>query len=1123
MTVCAACGAENPGKAKFCMECAAPLAAPAAAAEERKTVTTLFCDLVGFTAMSEAADPEDVDRLLGEYFARATKVIESHGGTVEKFIGDAVVGVFGVPAAHEDDPERAVRAGLRIVQALEGMTRPDDSPLQVRVGVNTGEALVRLDVEPLSGRGFLTGDAVNVAARLQAAAPPGGVVVGALTHELSVATIVYEELPPVTAKGKSEPVTAWRARAPIARRAAGLDRALLSPLVGRAVELAQLTALIDGAVASSTPRFALLVGEPGIGKCRLIAELAETIDRRSEMATWRQGRCLPYGENATFSALAEIVRAHAGILEGADEATTQAALDTVLPHDEERAWMLNRLRALLGLEAPPATREESFAAWTRFLEALAERRPTVLIFEDVHWADEALLAFLGHLAARTADVPLVVLACTRPELFEMHAAFAGEGAGFDRISLRPLSRDETSRLVAALLLDTEGKSGAEIVSRCGGNPFFAEQSVRFVADAAQATSLPGSVQAVIAARLDALPAGQKALLGDAAVIGAVFWDGALAAVGERDPADVKQALDDLVARQLLRRVRTPTMGLTDVDELEFVHALARDVAYQQLPRAARARKHAAMARWLEEKAGDRPEDHAETLAHHYATALELARAADETDLAASAIAPAIRYLTAAGERVYNADLGAAERYYRAALDIAPSGAAGRAAIQARLGEAVLWSGRDAEAADLLAEAASGLRRAGDARRAAVALVCLARALENVAVDAQVDDLYRDAMALLEDDGPSPEMVHVLIECGRFEANADELELGLATLERALDAAWQIGTPEPALARNLRGTVLRSLGMPGYLADYRRSLDLAQQQGLGVERGRVWGNYCTFLREQEGPQRAMEEQARLLEFLESRGLASLVAGERAQLAESLLYAGRWDEAIAEADTVGPAPHAEVPAADVLFMRQARLLALSWLGEREADPREVESMLEASRASAHDVEEAFGLLIAGLVSGRSSPDLAAELLERMLATTTRDAGVWGAALMPEAARLAVRGSDLALAERLLGSMKGPLPVEELARRSIAPLLAEACSEYETAAAGFAAAAARWHDFGVPYEEGHALLGQGRCLAALGRAPEAAAPLAAAHEIFARLGARPALAETEEALRRSAAAAG
>ncbi len=304
MLICPSCGAENPAAAKFCMECACALAAPAAIPEERKSVTTLFCDLVAFTAMSEAADPEDVDAVLRRYHAAARKVIESHGGTVEKFIGDALVGVFGVPAVHEDDPERAVRAGLRIVEALEGMTRPDGSPLQVRVGVNTGEALVRLDVTPGSGEGFLTGDAVNTAARLQAAAPPGGVAAGQATHDLTVHAIVYEALAPVAAKGKTEPVAAWLARAPLSRSGAVVDRAGLTPLVGREVELVYLRALFDKAASTASPQFALVVGEPGIGKSRLVSEMLAHVDARPEMVTWRQGRCLPYGEGVTFWALA---------------------------------------------------------------------------------------------------------------------------------------------------------------------------------------------------------------------------------------------------------------------------------------------------------------------------------------------------------------------------------------------------------------------------------------------------------------------------------------------------------------------------------------------------------------------------------------------------------------------------------------------------------------------------------------------------------------------------------------------------------------------------------------------------------------------------------------------------
>ena len=280
-------------------------------------------------------------------------------------------------------------------------------------------------------------------------------------------------------------------------------------------------------------------------------------------------------------------------------------LDAVVRGDEERAWLVDRLSALLGLDAPPASQEENFAGWTRFLESLAAEAPAVLIFEDLQWADEALLAFLDHFAAHAAEVPLLVLGCSRPELWEAHPTFAA-GARFDRISLRPLSREEAASLVAALLGDRDAGLGADIVSRCGGNPFFAEQSVRLVADVGHVATLPGSVQAVVAARIDALPVEDKALVGDAAVVGAVFWDGALAEISGRDPAEVERTIRDLVARQLFRRVGIPTTNLPGAHEFAFVHALARDVAYRQLPRAVRARKHMATARWLESQTGDHP-------------------------------------------------------------------------------------------------------------------------------------------------------------------------------------------------------------------------------------------------------------------------------------------------------------------------------------------------------------------------------------------------------------------------------------------------------------------------------------------------------------------------------------
>ena len=1133
MTVCAACGAENPGKAKFCMECAASLTVPVAIAEERKTVTTLFCDLVAFTAMSEAADPEDVDAVLRRYYSAARKVIENHGGTVEKFIGDAVVGVFGVPAAHEDDPERAVRAALRIVEALEGMARPDGSRLEVRVGVNTGEALVRLDVTPGSGEGFLTGDAVNTAARLQAAAPPGGVAIGGLTHSLTEKAFLFEALAPLTLKGKREPVTAWLVKEPRSRTGLRTAGTTTTPFFGRRAELVALQGALTCAIEIGRAQFCLLVGEPGIGKSRLVLEFAHSLEVRPELITWRQGRCLPYGDGIAFWALGEILKAHAGILDSDGVSAVESKLDAMLPEGDDEAWLRQRLRPLLGLESSQAAREESFAAWARFLEIVASARPTVVVIEDLHWAGAALLAFIEHLLSQDLKVPLLIVATTRPELLQQHegALTAADDHSLHRVRLPVLSQGEATALIAGLLdAELAPGVGARVLDLVGGNPLYAEQYVRLLLDrgllihtpdglhleASEELPLPDGVQAVLAARLDTLPSGQKALLCDAAVIGETFWGGGVAALSGRDEHEVNEVMTALVARDLVR----PTAGASMAGEIEYLfwHAVAREAAYAQLPRRLRLAKHIAVADWLEARAGARAGDFAEILAHHYVTALEMARAAGETDLATSLSAPAIRSLTEAGDRVYTADLGGAERFYRLALDLARAGTAERATIQARLGETLLWSGRHAEAEDLLADAVSGLRAVGDARRAAVALVCLARARENVAGAASLEDLYRDAMGLLEEDGPSRELVRVLTECGRFEIERGELERGLVAFERAPEIARQIGDPEPALALNLRGATLGELGMPGCQADLGRSLVLAQQQGLGVELGRVWVNYCAYLDLQEGPLRALEELAHALAFARSRGLVSFVGGILALRVELLVYAGRWTEAIAEAGKLESSPHSGLDAIDLLGARELRLLAVTWRGEFETARGDLDSVLRFLETFHHGlscVDVAVALLICAVVEAQSSSERALQRLEEMLATDTRGAQGYLAYLLPEASRIAVRGHDLALAERLRGSWRGCLPVEELVRESIASMLAAERGGHEAAAAGFADAAARWHDFGVPYEEGQALLGRGRCLVALGRAPEAAAPLAAARGIFARLGAKPALAETESVL--------
>ncbi|MGL6278195.1 MAG: adenylate/guanylate cyclase domain-containing protein, partial [Gaiella sp.] len=392
MTVCPACGHENPAGSRFCNGCGAPLAERPAAREERKTVSVVFADLVGSTARAESLDPEDVRAILAPYHARLRQELERYGGTVEKFIGDAVVGVFGAPVAHEDDAERAVRAALAIQEAIAELNEADPTlALEVRIGVNTGEALVDLAARPELGEGMVSGDVVNTGARLQSAAPAGGIVVGGATHRATERAIAYEEHPPVVAKGKAEPVEAWRAIAPHA--AFGLEHGDTgrAPLVGRERELALLVDAFERARRDQRPQLVTLVGVPGIGKSRLVHELSRRVDEDPDLIVWRRGRSLPYGEGVSYWALGEIVKAQAGILEsdrGAEAGEKLGrAVRSLVGDAGEAAWVERCLRPLLGLSSIDASlpREEAFAAQRRFLEAIAETGPSVLVFEDMHW------------------------------------------------------------------------------------------------------------------------------------------------------------------------------------------------------------------------------------------------------------------------------------------------------------------------------------------------------------------------------------------------------------------------------------------------------------------------------------------------------------------------------------------------------------------------------------------------------------------------------------------------------------------------------------------------------------------------------------------------------------------
>ena len=549
--------------------------------------------------------------------------------------------VFGAPVTHEDDPERAVRAALAARDAVQELNEANPSlDLHVRIAVNTGEVVVAIDLDPSGGEGMVAGDVVNTASRLQQAAPVDGILVGETTYRATERTIEYSESEPVRAKGKAEPIPVWEAVAARSRLGVDVQQRGAAPLVGRAEELDWLTDGLARTLRERRTQLVTLVGVPGIGKSRLVWELAQVVDEDPELIVyWRQGRSLPYGEGVAFWAVGEMVKAQAGILETdsaeAAEGKLRETVADLIPDAESANWIESHLRPLVGLtgEEDPSgdRRDEDFAAWRRFFEALAERRPLVLIFEDLHWADDHLLDFVDHLVDWVSDAPLLVIGTARPELLERRPGWGGGKSNAATVSLSPLSEEETARLLASLLGQTvmPAELQAPLLARAGGNPLYAEEYARMVSERGVAPAdgtLPETVQGIVAARLDALSPEDKALIQDAAVLGKVFWSGALAAMTGLQRWTVEESLHRLERKEFVRRERRSSVATET--EYVFRHVLVRDVAYGQVPRADRAEKHRRAAEWIEALSSDR-EDRAEMLAHHYSSALEFARAAGQ--------------------------------------------------------------------------------------------------------------------------------------------------------------------------------------------------------------------------------------------------------------------------------------------------------------------------------------------------------------------------------------------------------------------------------------------------------------------------------------------------------------
>ncbi len=1132
---CPSCGHENAEGHKFCSECAASLAvAGRNLGEERKVVTSLFCDLVGFTATSEAADPEDVNSMLAAYYSMARKQIESFGGTVEKFIGDAVVGVFGVPAAHEDDPERAVRAGLKMIEVAEDLTSVGGEPLVLRVGINTGEALVRLGARPGAGESMLAGDAINTASRLQSVAPEAGVAVGLGTYEATEQVFEYEELEPAALKGKADPVRVFWAKAPRARFGTDVTRRHDTPFVGREIDLAILKGVFDKAVAQSATQLVTVIGEPGVGKSRLVAELFGHIEERTELIRWRQGRCLPYGEGVTFWALGEILKAHTGILESDPPATAAAKLDVVLPEGSEREWFRQRLLPLLGIEATSsAERAELFTAWRRFLEHIAEQDPTVLVFEDLHWADPAMLDFLEHLADRAEGLPLLIIGTARPELFDHHADYARGLRNSTPISLAPLSEAETTRLVCSLLDTTvlPAELQSPIQERSGGNPLYAEEFIRLLKDrdllVRRATRwelvegadipFPDSVQALIAARLDTLTPDRKAMLADAAVIGKVFWAGAVAAMGGLAEPDVVEVLHELSRKELVRPARRSTME--GEAEYAFWHVLARDVAYAQIPRASRASRHAAAATWIESTSPGRLEDHADVLAYHYTAALELAAASGQTDLG-DLQAPAIRFLILAGERALGLDTAAALDAFERALALTPGGHPARAETLSRFGDAARQAGRLNDAVSALEEAVALFADRGELLPRARAISVLSGVLQRVN-DPRSVSLSARALADLEGIPPGPELIDLLADVATDAAHSGRAEEGIALAERALVAAERASLPRPARALGSLANARTVLGDAGGLDDYREALRLAIQAGQGRVAGLLYNNLGVALRHFEGSRAALEVFAEGIVFSTSRGIDEVAILTRTSSLPAMLNEGDLQRTLAAADEVAKHAHDSGDEFDLVEIGAVQANVLTYLGVTDVATDLPDRLARMARRSSRPDLAAGGLGTAAiLLVARAEPAAAAELMEE-LATTT---GLEGSSELANYLAPIVRGSvnidrpDLGerLAARLLPRYKSA----EHALAASQAVLAEAHGETEQAVVAYADAIERWQEFGVVPEQGFALLGHGRCLLALSRNAEAKASLSAARDIFARCGMLPALAQTDELLAKATA---
>ena len=1107
MLTCSSCSHENNAIAKFCEECgtlleAAQVPEAAPVREERKVITALFCDLVGSTALGERLDAEDISRLLRDYQQICRARIESHGGVIEKFIGDAVVGVFGVPLSHEDDPERAVRAALRIIEDLEA----SDLDIQVRIGVNTGEALVRLDTDPRLGEGFATGDAMNTAARIEAAAPVMGVAVGALTLQASQGAIVYEELEAISAKGKAEPVPVWRALRPLSR--IGTEERDRTLFLGRDLELSMLTQLSARSRTRPSTEFVTIIAEAGLGKSRLVRELARHVDSLPELVTWREGRCLPYGDGISFWALGEIIKAQAGILETDDQQEVSNKLDGAItePDAQTKSWIKDRLAPLVGLETDTEApqREEAFTAWRRFLEQMASSGPTVLVIEDLHWADAAFVAFLEHLSERTAGLPLLVIVAARPEVEERHPSWP-PGRRSTVLSLSPLTDEDLEALITTSLPEADPELIDIVLERAGGSPLYAEQLAAMLRERAlpiaggalDEAMIPSSVQALIAARIDALPPEPKRVLMQASVIGKTFWAGALASLDEHE--DLEATLGELVRREFCRRVHPSSME--GDAEFGFWHALVRDVAYAELTRAERAKMHAGVARWIAGRTSGAMGEDAEIVVHHLDSALEFAPSAPGLDT--GGITELLTdALIAAGEAAMRTEMPRAIPYLERALGLIPVDDRRRTEVLRSLGLANSVTGTPGAAVKQFEELVALHQAEGDEEAEVGAAINLSDVLwamgegaRGLALLAEIKDRLGTA--------PSLSRAKLLAEESGTMGVAHDNEAAARLAGESIVMAEVLGIDPPPKALLSRGISRVALGDLAGEEDVRLAAERYLQVGDAAGATEAIFSLGATMSDQ-GPLGGIPFHEEAIELAERFGMARLVWVGRAGRLQALVTLGRFDEVLEESG-----PILEWAAAhDDAFSRFVVLFSLAVVegerGEGAVGPEELADL--ARRLGAKSA-----LLWASRLAFASGDD---DLARTFVLEGAPHAGLVDAFFV---ARVSVQADLPELAAELLSRALVHYPAEEAAVLGAKATLAEAKGEHAPAREDYARAAEIFGELGIAPDQAYALHGLGRCLLALGETQEGVARLQEARALWEEMKAVPRIAEIDELIAR------